>query len=189
MRSKALAADAGRWIRDLPELVAGIERDWSIAVGRPYQDSTEAFVAGAVLGDGTPAVLKLVIPRAGEHARNEITALRLAGGEGCARLLRADTARGALLLERLGHSLYQLALPIARRHEILCAAAKIWRPAAGCGLPAGADKGRWLADFIAETPARAAIAAIVVGRNPSRSNSSRAASTTARRRARACSRR
>src|SRR6266567_2908371 len=40
-----------------------------------------------------------------------------------------------------------------------------------------------------ETPARAATAAIVVGRNPSRSNSSRAASTTARRRARACSRR
>lgn len=82
VRSKALAADAGRWIRDLPELVAGIERDWSIAVGRPYQDSTEAFLAGAVLGDGRPAVLKLVIPRAGERARNEITALRLAGGEG-----------------------------------------------------------------------------------------------------------
>jgi streptomycin 6-kinase len=152
VRNKALAAGAGQWIRDLPELVAGLERDWSITVGRRYDGATEAFVAEATLGDGTPAVLKLHIPRAGEQASNEITVLRLAGGEGCARLLRADAARGALLLERLGRSLYELSLPIARRHEILCsAAAKVWRPAAGCGLPTGADKGRWLADFITRT--------------------------------------
>lgn len=152
MRNKALAAGAGRWIRDLPELVAGLERDWSITVGRRYDGATEAFVAEATLGDGAPAVLKLHIPRAGEQARNEITALRLAGGEGCARLLRADAARGALLLERLGRSLHELSLPMARRHEILCsAAAKVWRPAAGFGLPTGAEKGRWLAGFITTT--------------------------------------
>lgn len=152
MRNKARAAGAGQWIRDLPELVADIQRDWSLTVGRHYEGATEAFVAEATLGDGTPAVLKLHIPRAGEQARNEITVLRLAGGQGCARLLRADAARGALLLERLGRSLYELSLPIARRHEILCsAAAKVWRPAAGCGLPTGADKGRWLADFITST--------------------------------------
>ncbi len=151
-RNKALAAGAGAWIRELPGLVAGLERDWSITVGRPDDGGTEAFVAEATLGDGTPAVLKLHIPRAGEQARNEITVLRLAGGEGCARLLRADPARGALLLERLGRPLHALALPITRRHEILCAAAeKVWRPAAGCGLPTGADKGRWLAGFIAAT--------------------------------------
>ena len=153
MRNKALAVGAAQWIHDLPEIVATLEQDWSIAVGRPYDgDSTEAFVAEATLGDGTPAVLKLLMPRPGEQARNEITTLRLAGGEGCARLLRADAARGALLLERLGRSLYQLALPIAQRHEILCAAAaRVWRPAAGCGLPTGAEKGRWLADFITAT--------------------------------------
>jgi streptomycin 6-kinase len=27
----------------------------------------------------------------------------------------------------------------------------VWRPAPGCGLPTGAEKGRWLADFIAVT--------------------------------------
>jgi len=152
VRNKALAAGATQWIRDLPGLVAGLEQDWSITVGRPYDGATEAFVAEATLGNGTAAVLKLHIPRPGGHVRNEITALRLAGGEGCARLLRADVARGALLLERLGRSLYELALPMAQRHEILCAAAeKVWRPAAGCGLPTGADKGRWLADFIAAT--------------------------------------
>ena len=107
--------------------------------------------AGAVPAAETrpSSVLKLMIPRAGDHARNEITVLRLAAGDGCARLLRADEARGALLLERLGRPLEQLALPLVRRHEILCAtAARVWRPASGCGLPTGADKGRWLGDFI-----------------------------------------
>jgi streptomycin 6-kinase len=97
-------------------------------------------------------VLKLIVPRSGDAAQNEITVLRLTDGEGCARLLREDAERGALLLERLGRSLHQLALPIRRRHEILCAtAACVWRPAPGCGLPTGAEKGRWLADFITAT--------------------------------------
>lgn len=152
LRSKAVAAGAGGWICDLPEIIAGLERDWSIAVGRPYEGSTEAFVAEAELGDGTPAVLKLMVPRPGDHARNEITVLNLTAGDGCARLLRDDVTRGALLLERLGRSLDQLALPIRARHEILCAAAaRVWRPAPGCGLPTGAQQGRRLADDIAVT--------------------------------------
>jgi streptomycin 6-kinase len=128
VRNKALAADAGRWLRDLPDLVAELEREWSIAVGRSYAETTEAFVAEATLADGTPAVLKLLIARPGDHARNEITVLRLADGEGCARLMRDDVARGALLEERLGRSLHQLTLPIARRHEILCSAAARMAP-------------------------------------------------------------
>jgi streptomycin 6-kinase len=64
-------------------------------------------------------------------------------------LLCHDEARGALLMERLGQSLHELRLPIRRRHEILCSvASRIWRPATGCGLPTGANKGRWLAEFI-----------------------------------------
>jgi len=149
VRSKALVAGAAQWISDLPELAADLEREWSLVIGPPYGDSTEAFVAQATLSDGTPAVLKLHIPRPGDQASREITVLRLAGGDGCARLLRADAERGALLLERLGSSLHQLNLPMAQRHEILCAAAeRIWRPAAGCGLPTGADKARDLAGQI-----------------------------------------
>lgn len=152
VREKAKAAGAASWLDALPELVADLERGWSITVGRPYQTSTEAFVAEAVLHDATPAVLKVMVPRPGDHARNEITVLKLTAGDGCARLLRDDQARGALLLERLGPSLDQLAFPIAARHEILCAAAmRVWRPAPGAGLPTGADKGRWLAGYITAT--------------------------------------
>jgi streptomycin 6-kinase len=149
LRSKAEAAGAADWIGELPGIIAGLEQDWSITVGRPYGSSTEAFVAQATLGDGTPAVLKLMIPRPGDHARREVTVLRLTAGEGCVRLLRDDLARGALLLERLGRSLDQFGLPVRARHEILCAAAALlWRPAPGAALPTGADQGRRLAAYI-----------------------------------------
>jgi streptomycin 6-kinase len=152
VRQKAFAVGAGRWLDDLPLLLANIEQEWGIAVGDAYIDSTEAFVANATCEDGTAAVLKLIVPRGGDATENEIAVLRLTGGEGCVRLLRADAMRGALLLERLGRSLYQLALPIRRRHEILCStAARVWRPAPGCGLPTGAQKSHWLADFITTT--------------------------------------
>lgn len=150
VRNKALAVGAARWIDGLPELVADLEREWSITVESAYDDATEAFVAEATLDDGTPAVLKLLVPRDGDAAQHEITVLRLAGGEGCVRLLREDAGRDALLLERLGPSLRELALPTRRRHEILCeVAARLWRPAPDCGLPTGAAKGRRLAGFIA----------------------------------------
>lgn len=149
VRNKAVAAGATQWIEDLPALIAGLERDWSLTVGRPYDDATEAFVAAATLDDGTPAVLKVLVPQARDGARNEATVLRLTDGDGCVRLFRDDVPRGALLLERLGPSLHNLALPFRRRLEILCStAARVWRPAPGSGLPTGAEKSRWLVDSI-----------------------------------------
>src|SRR4051812_40062556 len=104
------------------------------------------------MADGTAAVLKLVAPRAGDAAAHEITALRLADGEGCARLLRADESNGALLLERLGEPMSRLGWEVAARQEALCdAASRMWRRAPGVELPTGAQKGRWLIDFIVKT--------------------------------------
>jgi streptomycin 6-kinase len=149
VRNMAAASGAGAWLDALPALVASLEAEWGISVGAAFGDSTEAFVASAVLRDGTPAVLKLLIPRSADVARHEITVLRLAGGSGCARLLRSDASRGALLLERLARSLHSLGLPLSRRHEILCdAVARIWRAAPDCGLPTGAERGRALISYI-----------------------------------------
>lgn len=149
VREKALAVGAGAWLEALPELVRGIEADWGIAVRQPFPFSTEAFVAEAVCSDGTPAVLKLIVPRDGGAAAREIAALRLTDGEGCARLLRDDPQRGALLLERLGRALSELGLPARSRHVVLVkAASRVWRPARDSGLPTGADKARWLAEFV-----------------------------------------
>jgi streptomycin 6-kinase len=150
VRNKALAAGATAWLDGLPGLIADLERDWDITAGRSFPDATEALVAEV---SGPAAVLKLMIPRPGDHARNEITVLRLAGGDGCVRLLRADEARGAMLLERLGRPLHQLGVPLARRLEILCAtASRLWRPVpADCALPTGAEKARWLIGYIEST--------------------------------------
>ena len=152
VRNKARAAGADAWLEELPALVAGLAAEWSVVVGRTYEGGTEAYVAEATRTDGTPAVLKIVVPGAGNDVSNEVTALRLADGDGCPALYRSDPARGALLMERLGRPMFELGLPLSRRLDILCAtAARMWRPAPDCGLPTGADKARWLADFVVTT--------------------------------------
>ncbi|HET7759915.1 MAG TPA: aminoglycoside phosphotransferase family protein [Gaiellaceae bacterium] len=149
VREKALAVGAGAWLDALPELVRSIEADWEVAVGRAFPFSTEAFVAEAVCADGTPAVLKLIVPREDGAAAREIAVLRLTNGEGCALLLRDDPDRGALLLERLGRPLSELGLrPRARQEILVAAASRVWRPAHGSRLPTGADKARWLSEFV-----------------------------------------
>jgi streptomycin 6-kinase len=152
VRAKALVAGADGWLARLPELVGELEREWSITVGGAFGDATEAYVAKATRADGEPAVLKLIVPRPGDNAANEITALRLAHGGGCAELYRADAARNALLLQRLGPSIAGYDFPLEYRLKIFTWLAKqMWRPAPGCGLPTGADKGRWLTGFITRT--------------------------------------
>jgi streptomycin 6-kinase len=152
LRDKVRLDGAEAWLLELPALVAHLERAWSISVGRAFDSGHEAFVAEATMADGTPAVLKVLVPRSDDVARHEITALRLADGVGCARLYRADDAAGAMLTERLGRTLFELGLPIDRRLAIMCdAASRVWRPARDSGLPTGAEKGRWLIDFIGRT--------------------------------------
>jgi len=147
---KAMAAGAARWIDDLPGIVAALERDWAITAGRALSGGTDSYVAEVTRADGSPAVLKVIFPRDVPSARNETTVLRLAAGDGCARLLRADEDRNALLLERLGGTLASSGLSVAAKREILCAAAqRVWRPVPpGTALPSGADVGEWLVSFI-----------------------------------------
>lgn len=120
-----------------------------MTLGRPYEGGSAGFVAEATMADGTPAVLKVLVPGTGSDASHEATVLRLADGRGCPALYRFDSDRSALLMERLGRPMYELGLPLARRLEILCdTAARIWRPAPDCGLPTGTEKARSLSDFV-----------------------------------------
>jgi streptomycin 6-kinase len=153
VRNRAVAEGHADWIDALADIVRGLERDWSIEVGRTYDEGTEAFVADAMLADGTPAVLKILVPRRGGAVDDhEATVLRLADGDGCPVLYRDDPARGALLMERLGPSLFALGLPYEQRLPILCdAASRIWRPVPEAHLPTGADKATWLIEFITTT--------------------------------------
>jgi streptomycin 6-kinase len=150
VREKAVAAGAEAWLEALPELVRALQNEWELTIGAVYPGATEALVTEATCSDGTPAVLKLIVPRDADVAAHEIAVLRLAAGDGCVRLLQEDVARGALLLERLGRPLSELDLPLRSRHEILVSTAKrLWRPAADSGLPTGVWKAQWLSDFVA----------------------------------------
>jgi streptomycin 6-kinase len=152
VRRKAINVGAQSWLDQLPALIADLAREWSLQIGPIYDGGTEAFVAEVTRHDGSAAVLKVLIPRDGVLDRHEATALRLAAGDGCARLLDADESRGVLLLEKLGPSLFDLRVPVEQRWEILCGTAqRLWRPAPDCGLPTGAEKGRRLIDFITRT--------------------------------------
>jgi streptomycin 6-kinase len=153
VRNRAIAEGHADWIDALIDIVRTLERDWSIRVGRTHHEGTEAFVADAVLADGTPAVLKVLVPRrGGGFDDHEATVLRLAGGDGCPVLYRDDPTRGALLMERLGPSMFALGLPYEQRRPLLCdAASTIWRPVHDAVLPTGAEKAAWLAEFVAVT--------------------------------------
>lgn len=97
--------EAGQhWVADLPRLVETMAAAWQLRVGGPFELSYN-YVAPAWTEAGEAVVLKLGCPR--PEVDHEIAALRLYGGRGSARLLRADPERGALLLERLrpGHTL------------------------------------------------------------------------------------
>jgi streptomycin 6-kinase len=152
IRNKANLAGASAWVDDLDDLVAGLAREWSITIGRTYEGGTEVFVAEAVRDDGRPAVWKLLIPHEGDAGEHEITTLALVNGEACPELLRSDAARGAMPLERLGPSLFDLDAPLHERHEILCdVAQRVWQSAPDCGLPTGSTKAAWLIEFITTT--------------------------------------
>ena len=87
VRQKALQLGADDWLAKLPETIVELEQRWRITVGPPYQDATEAFVARATGADSTESVLKIMVARPDEPepmraAREEITVLGLAAGEG-----------------------------------------------------------------------------------------------------------
>jgi streptomycin 6-kinase len=147
----ALGAPGRRWLKDLPERLRSLERDWDLTAGAPLSGGSASYVTTVTTADGTPAVLKLQLPGYDDVA-GEIRVLQLAAGCGYARLLRADAARGALLLERLGRPLNQLGLPTSRQLAIICATLKrAWvRSPESARLLTGADKAIWLRAFITE---------------------------------------
>ncbi|HET7477502.1 MAG TPA: aminoglycoside phosphotransferase family protein [Dermatophilaceae bacterium] len=91
--------DGDGWLSRLPRLVDDRLGAWQLAVDdAPVRAGACALVV-PVVRDGQRLVLKLTWPH--PEARHEHLALRAWGGRGAARLVAADPARWALLLERL----------------------------------------------------------------------------------------
>lgn len=124
---KAAHVPQGRaWAAALPDLVAELERRWSIRVQVPLSGGSAAYVARARTADGALVVLKIAVP--GEGFAEQVTTLRAAQGQGYARLLAWDLDHQAVLLEALGPPLDQLGLPPQDQIAALCVTLRTaWR--------------------------------------------------------------
>ena len=87
------------WLERLPRAIRELQDKWSLSLAAPFDgsDASCAWVATAVRGDGTRAVLKLGMPHM--EAAHELQALRFWDGDPTVRLLEADADLNALLLE------------------------------------------------------------------------------------------
>jgi streptomycin 6-kinase len=88
------------WLARLPAAVAELAGRWGLALGQPFggEDVSASWVAPVTVPGGAQAVLKLGLPHM--EAEHEAAGLRLWAGRGAVRLLAADAATGAMLLER-----------------------------------------------------------------------------------------
>lgn len=114
------------WLARLPGLVDECVERWSLEIVRPLA-ADHSLVLEVERADRGAAVLKLVLPEPeGEH---EAAGLRRWGGRSAVRLLDADPARGALLLERVtpGLQLWRTGEPEAQR-VALALLPRLWLP-------------------------------------------------------------
>jgi streptomycin 6-kinase len=118
-RAEALGAVGEAWLAGLPDLIADLERRWSVRVDRqPLSGGTAAYVARARTGDGLEVVLKLGVPD--PDFADEVGTIDRARGRGYVRLLAHDAERYAMLLEALGPSMTTLDMAPEGQLETLC---------------------------------------------------------------------
>ncbi len=155
-KAVALGAEGERWIAGLGDSLALFEERWGITVGPHFRAGSAAYVVSVTTSEGAPAVLKLAMPDGlegnGEFAR-ELEAVRLGQGRGYVDLLQHDAEHRAMLLERLGRPLHDLALPIEAQIDAIAATvAPGWqRPPKPSGWRTGAEQAEFLERFIGDT--------------------------------------
>ena len=121
--------DEGRaWLARLPaEIEASVAR-WRLQLepGAAGAGASCSFVAFVRRADGSPAVLKLGLPHM--EAEHELEGLRFWAGDGAIRVLLADPASGAMLLERCEPGEPLSLRPEPEQDEVITTlVARLWR--------------------------------------------------------------
>lgn len=112
-----LEGEAGRrWLAALPNLIADQCARWNLRVGGEPRHGYNGL-AVPVLRDGEPLILKVSWPD--QRVEEQVQALRLWDGRGTVRLVAADSAAGALLLERLDDRRSLAELPLQQAVPII----------------------------------------------------------------------
>jgi streptomycin 6-kinase len=147
----------------LDAVVRGVAAEWGIELGEPFALALHSFAAPA----GEDAVLK-VVPERHWESDHEPHALAHWGGDGAVRLLRHDSARRALLLERARPGTDLAALPEEDATAIAVeVGSRLWRLAGAPFRWIGDHLPRWLDEAEGELQARAQelLASLDVGRS------------------------
>ena len=98
---RALGPEWAAWLDRLPGLAESVLSDWELVVDGESMHGFCSLVLPVRTPSGANAVLKLHTDADAEESDHEHIALQRWRGRGAVRLLRADPARRALLLERL----------------------------------------------------------------------------------------
>ena len=148
-RVMSLGAAGVAWLEGLDDLLRDIATEWHLSIEQILPGGTESLVVNARTAEGQDAVLKVAIPGLDPTGR-QLRTLLAARGRGYVRVLRHDTARNAMLLERLGCQLAELCLPLDAQIKAICATLlEAWTPLPeGERFMTGAEKARSHADFI-----------------------------------------
>jgi streptomycin 6-kinase len=148
-RALSLGAAGVAWLEGLDNLLRDIATELRLSIEQILPGGTESLVVNVRTAEGEDAVLKIAIPGLDPTAR-QLRTLIAARGRGYVGVIRHDTARNALLLERLGCQLAELGLPLDAQIEAICATLlQAWTPLPeGERFMTGAEKARGHADFI-----------------------------------------
>ena len=101
--ARRFGPSGGQFVSELPRRLADVVAAWDLALGEPLPIGIGGYLVSVRTADGDDAVLKL--SPTGNEAQDkanelEAYALRRWAANGAVRLLAADAAAGALLIER-----------------------------------------------------------------------------------------
>jgi streptomycin 6-kinase len=146
--------DWARWVDGLPKLAAEILEEWGLAQVNIAQHGYCALILPVTTSDGDDAMLKVAFPE--EESEYEHLALSRWDGNGAVRLLRADPARRAMLLEQL-HDRDLTDLPDIEACEVVARLyARLHVPAPPQVKRLSTQVGQWL-EMLAELPREAPV--------------------------------
>lgn len=140
------------WLARLPDAIERLRQQWALTLEPPF-DGDEvscAWVAPAVMADGKPAVLKIGMPHM--EAEHEMEGLRFWDGDAAVRLLDADVATGAMLLERCDPGSVLRSLPEIDQDVVIAGLLRrLWRvpPTPNCFRPLSEMIASWRDETLA----------------------------------------
>jgi streptomycin 6-kinase len=140
------------WLDRLPRTIEELLGRWQLTVEQRFEAEGDAsWVASVTRVDGSPAVLKLGMPHM--EAEHEIDGLRFWDGDPTVRLLEAELALGAMLLECCEPGTRLRELPEEEQDVVLGRLApRFWRmpPAGNPFRPLSAMIEQWIGETLAQ---------------------------------------